>query len=111
MFMPVGDIGKICVTGIYLVYVSQEYFMKIIVHTPAGLGEILQSARKSCAMTQAQAAARIGIGQPRLSALETTGTASISLDQMLALLALYGLELCVQSRGAPAEGGAGQPEW
>ncbi|TAM07822.1 MAG: XRE family transcriptional regulator [Paraburkholderia sp.] len=85
--------------------------MKIIVQTPAGLGEILQSARKAGGMTQAQAAARIGIGQPRLSALETAGTASISLDQMLALLALYGLELCVQSRGMASSGRAEQPEW
>lgn len=85
--------------------------MKIIVPTPAALGEILQSARKTSGMTQAQVAARIGIGQPRLSALETTGTASLSLDQMLALFALYGLELCVQSRDAAAPGEAGQPEW
>jgi len=85
--------------------------MKFIVQTPAGLGEILQSARKASGLTQAQAAARIGIGQPRLSALETTGTASISLDQMLALLALYDLELCVQTRGTAASGGAEQPEW
>jgi HTH-type transcriptional regulator / antitoxin HipB len=85
--------------------------MKIIVHTPAALGEILQSARKARDMTQAQAAARIGIGQPRLSALETTGTASLSFEQMLALFALYGLELCVQSRDADAPDAAGQPEW
>ncbi|WP_233871669.1 helix-turn-helix domain-containing protein [Paraburkholderia adhaesiva] len=85
--------------------------MKIIVHTPAGLAEILQSARKASGMTQAQAAARVGIGQPRLSALETIGTASISLDQMLALLALYGLEFCVQSRGTGAPDSTDRPEW
>ncbi|WP_322054192.1 helix-turn-helix domain-containing protein [Paraburkholderia bannensis] len=72
--------------------------MKIIVHTPAGLAEILQSARKELGLNQTQAAKALGIGQPRLSALETTGTASISLEQMLALFALYDLELCVQSR-------------
>ncbi|WP_321916234.1 MULTISPECIES: helix-turn-helix transcriptional regulator [unclassified Paraburkholderia] len=81
--------------------------MNIIVQTPGGLGEILQSARKARGMTQAQAAANLGIGQPRLSALETTGAASLSLEQMLALFALYGLELCVQSRDAAA----GTPEW
>lgn len=73
--------------------------MKIVVQTPAALGEILQSARKESGLTQAQAAAQLGIGQPRLSALETTGTASLSLEQMLALFALYGLEFHVQSRG------------
>ncbi|MCX5544368.1 helix-turn-helix transcriptional regulator [Paraburkholderia sp. CNPSo 3076] len=81
--------------------------MKIIVQTPGGLAEILQSARKARGMTQTQAAAHLGIGQPRLSALETTGAASLSLEQMLALFALYGLELCVQSRDAAA----GAPEW
>jgi HTH-type transcriptional regulator / antitoxin HipB len=90
--------------------------MKIIVQTPTGLGEILQSARKARGMTQAQAAAHLGIGQPRLSALETTGTASLSLEQMLALFALYGLEFCVQSREAAGTGsaqsaGADAPEW
>lgn len=87
--------------------------MKIIVHTPTGLAEILQSARKACGMTQAQAATSLGIGQPRLSALETTGTASISLSQMLALFALYELELCVQSRdqGELNEAREDQPEW
>lgn len=88
--------------------------MKIIVHTPAGLAEILQSARKKCGLTQTQAAAALGIGQPRLSALETTGTSSISLEQMLALFALYELEFCVQSRGDSApeyELREDGPEW
>jgi HTH-type transcriptional regulator/antitoxin HipB len=88
--------------------------MKIIVQTPTGLGEILQSARKARGLTQAQAAAQLGIGQPRLSALETTATASLSLEQMLALFALYGLELCVQSRetaGAGKRIDTETPEW
>jgi HTH-type transcriptional regulator / antitoxin HipB len=87
--------------------------MKIIVHTPAALAEILLSARKARGLTQAQAATSLGIGQPRLSALETTGTASISLSQMLALLALYELELCVQSRdeGELHELREDRPEW
>jgi HTH-type transcriptional regulator / antitoxin HipB len=88
--------------------------MKIIVHTAAGLAEILHSARKECGLTQKQVAAKLGIGQPRLSALETTGTASISLEQMLALFALYDLELCVQTRFDEAplhEVREDQPEW
>lgn len=84
--------------------------MKLIVSTPDQFGEILLSARKANGMTQAEAAAQIGIGQPRLSLLETTGTASLSLDRMLALLALYKLELCVQSRDVKIPG-AEQPEW
>ncbi|CAM2175354.1 hypothetical protein PSAC2689_270031 [Paraburkholderia sacchari] len=65
------------------------------------------------AATQAQAAASLGIGQPRLSALETTGTASTSLNQMLALVAPYELELCVQARdhGELYEAREDRPEW
>lgn len=91
--------------------------MKIVVQTPAALGEILQSARKESGLTQAQAAAQLGIGQPRLSALETTGTASLSAGQLLALFALYDLELCVQSRGEARGASKAQrarndaPEW
>ncbi|CAN0625084.1 HTH-type transcriptional regulator / antitoxin HipB [Burkholderia multivorans] len=73
--------------------------VNLIVNTPAQLGEILSSARQARGMTQAEAAARIGIGQPRLSLLETTRTASLSLSQLLALTALYGLELSVRTKG------------
>lgn len=51
--------------------------MNVIVNTPDQLGEILSSARQAKGMTQAEAAARVGIGQPRLSLLETTRTASL----------------------------------
>ncbi|MGU7770655.1 helix-turn-helix domain-containing protein [Burkholderia sp. MR1-5-21] len=82
--------------------------MNLIVNTPAQLGEILSSARQAKGMTQAEAAARIGIGQPRLSLLETTRTASLSLTQLLALTALYDLELGVRTKG---ESGASDAEW
>ncbi|MEX3959996.1 helix-turn-helix domain-containing protein [Trinickia sp. EG282A] len=86
--------------------------MKIIVKTPAQMAEILLSARKIKGLTQAEAAARLGTGQPRLSALETVATGSISLDQILALLALYDLDLCVQSRdGKPSGASSEEPEW
>ncbi|AYZ62340.1 XRE family transcriptional regulator [Burkholderia multivorans] len=82
--------------------------MNIIVNTPAQLGEILSSARQAKGMTQAEAAARIGIGQPRLSLLETTRTASLSLSQLLALTALYDLELDIRAKG---ECRAADTEW
>ena len=64
--------------------------MNIIVNTPAQLGEILSSARQAKGLTQA-AAMRIGVGQSRLSLLESTRTESLSLSQLLELTALYGL--------------------
>jgi HTH-type transcriptional regulator/antitoxin HipB len=78
--------------------------MNIIVKTPAQMAEVLMSARKTKGLTQAEAARWLGTGQPRLSSLETVATGGISLDQLLALFALYGLELSVQSHGAEPSG-------
>jgi HTH-type transcriptional regulator / antitoxin HipB len=87
--------------------------MKILVSTPAQMSEILLSARKAKGFTQAEVARRMGIKQPRLSLLETTATATITLQQMLALFAIYGLELCVQSRDLSETDSLSttQPEW
>lgn len=84
--------------------------MQIAIRTPTQLAQVLLSARKALGITQSEAAAQIGVQQPRLSALETTSTASLSLEQMLVLFSLYRLELRVQSRDAddPAQT---QPEW
>ncbi|KUZ17211.1 XRE family transcriptional regulator [Burkholderia diffusa] len=73
--------------------------MNFIVNTPAQLGEILSSARQAKGLTQAEAAARIGVGQSRLSSLETTRTETLSLSQLLELTALYGLELSIRTKG------------
>ncbi|HDR8857802.1 helix-turn-helix domain-containing protein [Burkholderia territorii] len=73
--------------------------MNFIVNTPAQLGEILSSARQAKGLTQAEAAARIGVGQSRLSSLETTRTETLSLSQLLELTALYGLELNIRTKG------------
>ncbi|AOI76104.1 MULTISPECIES: helix-turn-helix domain-containing protein [Burkholderia] len=72
--------------------------MNFIVNTPAQLGEILSSARQAKGLTQAEAAVRIGVGQSRLSLLETTRTESLSLRQLLELTALYGLELSIRTK-------------
>jgi HTH-type transcriptional regulator / antitoxin HipB len=77
--------------------------MKIVVNTPGQLGALLSSARKAKRMTQAEAAAHLGVGQPRLSLLETSQTGTLSFDQFLALTALYELEVCVQKKGGPRE--------
>ncbi len=82
--------------------------MNFIVNTPTQLGEILSSARQENGLTQAEAAARIGVGQSRLSSLETTRTASLSFSQLLELTALYGLELSIRSKGGRD---TGDVEW
>ncbi|HTH76357.1 MAG TPA: helix-turn-helix transcriptional regulator [Trinickia sp.] len=85
----------------------------IVASTPSQVGEILLSARRAKGLTQSEAATFIGVGQPRLSLLETSATGSISLDQLLALFALYGLELQVHPRGGSPEQNkaADWPEW
>jgi len=82
--------------------------MNLIVNTPGQLGEILSSARQAKGLTQAEAAARIGVVQSRLSSLETTRTESLSLSQLLELTALYGLELIIRTKDARA---ASDVEW
>ncbi|MCA8034585.1 helix-turn-helix domain-containing protein [Burkholderia arboris] len=72
--------------------------MNLIVNTPVQLAEILSSARQAKGLTQAEAAARIGVGQSRLSSLETTRTESLSFRQLLELTALYGLELSIRTK-------------
>lgn len=72
--------------------------MQIAIRTSNQLSQVLLSARKAQGITQAQAAAQIGVQQPRLSALETTSTGSLSLEQLLILFSLYRLEFRVHTR-------------
>ena len=72
--------------------------VNLIVNTPGQLGEILSSARQAKGLTQAEAATRIGVGQSRLSSLESMRTESLSLRQLLELTALYGLELSIRTK-------------
>lgn len=68
--------------------------------TPSQLGLLLQSARKSCKLSQAQLAMRLGLSQNRLSELERNAGA-LSVDQLLALCGQLGLQLSVQRREEP----------
>ncbi|AKC70711.1 helix-turn-helix domain-containing protein [Pandoraea oxalativorans] len=71
--------------------------MNQLIASSTHLGEILRSARRSAGMTQLEAATRLGLSQSRLSALELDPKI-ISVEQLLALLGLYRLDLVVQSR-------------
>ena len=84
--------------NILAIFVWEISAMQIAIRTATQLAQVLLSARKAQGITQSQAAAEIGVQQPRLSALETTSTASLSLEQMLVLFSLYRLELLVQTR-------------
>jgi HTH-type transcriptional regulator / antitoxin HipB len=65
--------------------------------TAAQLGTLLQSARKSHKLTQAQLGARLGLSQRRVSELELA-PGTLSVDQLLAICAQLGLQLSLQLR-------------
>lgn len=65
-----------------------------VVTTPAQIGEIIRARRKARRLSQAELARRIGLSQSRLSILEGDPS-SISLDQLLLLVKLLGLELVI----------------
>lgn len=81
------------------------------VRTPAQLGQLLKSLRLERGMTQAQVAARMGLLQSKVSALEGH-VEKTSVDRMFRLLAVLGVELVVRQRGAVPKGrSAAKPEW
>lgn len=69
--------------------------------TAASLGRILQSARKSKGLNQTQLAARVGVSQARMSALERE-PGTISVDQLLAMCSSLGLQLSIGPRDTSA---------
>jgi HTH-type transcriptional regulator/antitoxin HipB len=75
--------------------------MKQILSLPRQLGPLLQSARKRAGLSQTALAQRLGISQSRISAMELD-PGSISVDQLLALLAALDHEVLVQSRQGAA---------
>ncbi|MBP0594961.1 helix-turn-helix transcriptional regulator [Paraburkholderia sp. LEh10] len=81
--------------------------MKRTLINPHQLGQILRTARRAKGLSQAQAASRVGLSQSRLSAMELD-PGSVTSEQLFALLAMYGLELSVQTR--PASTATPSPE-
>lgn len=72
--------------------------MTHVLITSNQLGQLLRSARRSRQLSQLEAATRIGLSQSRMSELELDA-ASITAAQLLALTALYGIELLLQEKG------------
>ena len=69
------------------------------ISTAAQFGLSLIARRKQLKLTQTQIAARIGLSQNRVSELETNPH-TITLEQLLALINLLGLELRLSERAA-----------
>ncbi|NDZ12658.1 transcriptional regulator [Variovorax sp. WS11] len=75
--------------------------MRQVLSTPSQLGPLLKSGRRAAGLSQTELARRMGISQSRISHMELHPE-SVSLDQLLTLFGLLGIELMVQSKsGAP----------
>ncbi len=71
--------------------------MRQLVTNPNQLGEILRGRRKARRIPQQALAAKLGISQSRLSTLEAD-TAPLTLDRLLLVARLLGLEIVVQDK-------------
>lgn len=69
--------------------------------TTLQLGKLLQSARKSRGLSQSDLAARVGVGQSRVSHLEQHAE-DMSVAQLMAWCAALGLEVSIDQRDAAA---------
>jgi len=75
--------------------------------TATQLGAILAGQRKQLDLTQSDVAKRLGVGQNRLSQLEARPE-TLTVEQLLALINMLGLEMRVAERAAP---GKSKVEW
>jgi HTH-type transcriptional regulator / antitoxin HipB len=73
--------------------------MQQSIATPYQMGQILAAGRRRAGLTQAEAAARLGVSQSRISTLETDSSA-LTLNQLLTLFGAYELQLQVLDRGS-----------
>ena len=78
--------------------------------TPMQLGHMLQTARKARQLSQADVGARMDLSQKRISALELDPSA-ITVDQLLRMCAVLGLELAIGPKGATRPDASAKAEW
>jgi HTH-type transcriptional regulator / antitoxin HipB len=81
-----------------------------LIATPDQLAALLAASRRQAGLTQAEAAARVGMSQSRISALETDASA-LTLTQLLALCGAYGLQLQLRDKHQPLSEPAPIVEW
>jgi HTH-type transcriptional regulator / antitoxin HipB len=81
-----------------------------LIATPDQIAQLLAASRRQAGLTQADAAARIGVSQSRISALETDAGA-LTVAQLLALSGIYGLQLQVRDKNRPQPDPTPLIEW
>lgn len=80
------------------------------VRMPEQLPGLLKSFRKASGLTQADVAARMGITQQTLSALERNATA-VSAARLMKLLAVLGVELVLRRPAHEVHEPAAKAQW
>jgi len=78
------------------------------VRTPEHLPPLLKGFRKKAGLTQAEVAARLGMRQQTLSALERNAE-NVSAGRLLKLLSVLGVELVLREAGSPPA--SDSPQW
>jgi HTH-type transcriptional regulator / antitoxin HipB len=81
-----------------------------LIATSDQLAQLLAASRRQAGLTQAEAAARVGVSQSRISTLETDASA-LNLTQLLALCGAYGLQLQLRDKNEPSPEPAPLVEW
>jgi HTH-type transcriptional regulator/antitoxin HipB len=76
-----------------------EATMRQLITTPGQVGEIFRGRRKARHVPQQELATKLGISQSRLSTLEGNPE-GLTLDRLLLLAKLLGLELVLQDKSA-----------
>lgn len=84
--------------------------MRQVLTNPAQVAEILRGRRKARRIPQQELAAKLGISQSRLSALEA-GTSALTLDRLLALANVLGLQLVLQDKADKPPKPGSTAEW
>jgi HTH-type transcriptional regulator/antitoxin HipB len=74
-----------------------ERGMRLIITNPGQVAEILRGRRKARRIPQRELAAKLGISQSRLSALEA-GTTALTVDRLVTLANVLGLQLVLQDK-------------
>lgn len=88
--------------------------MQQVLSLPMQLGPVLRSARRASGLSQAQLASRVRLSQSRMSHMELN-PGSLSVEQLLGILGLLGMELVVQDKACadsgPPAAAAAAAEW
>ena len=81
--------------------------MRRLITASSQVGEILRGRRKARQLPQQELATKLGISQSRLSTLEADPS-GLTLDRLIALTNLLGLELVLQEK---ENAGGPKAEW